>query len=89
MEVLNYAFSCPLGYICDPEQNLTNSCNDIQRKVIEKFKFGDILGGIYCPENYNRIVNCDNGYYCPNASAMLPCPPGYYCPHKVSLYINL
>jgi hypothetical protein len=72
---------CPLGFICDEKQEFMSNCSDIRQAAINQ-SFGDLLGGIYCPENKSTIENCPIGYYCPTPFEQIICPEGEYCPHK-------
>lgn len=41
---------------------------------------GDPLGGNFCPFNSTTPLQpCKKGYYCPDATTILPCPEGKFC----------
>ncbi|KAL3159875.1 hypothetical protein ABBQ38_010273 [Trebouxia sp. C0009 RCD-2024] len=41
---------------------------------------GDPLGGNFCPYNSSTPLQpCKKGFYCPDASTILPCPEGKFC----------
>lgn len=80
---MNDTPSCPLGFICD--NGRFERCADIQAKARLQFHFGDVYGGIYCPEGSFGIENCPVGFYCPAPDVKIPCPSGKFCPHKTSV----
>ena len=66
----NITSPCPSGYTCTSmgdESFGAFSCDEMARLAIEEFGFGNILAGIYCPENETSLLNCPVGSYCPNS----------------------
>jgi hypothetical protein len=56
--------NCPLGFIC--EGVIQRSCDLLRAQARDEFAFGDIFGGIYCPEGSSVLENCPVGSFCVN-----------------------
>lgn len=76
--------SCPSGYFCD------SYANDAPLKSLDLayamyknlFSDNDVTTSNYeeYVEPYRQIQSlCMQGFYCPNATTILPCPEGYWC----------
>jgi hypothetical protein len=72
---------CAAGYICNKTHQA--SCLDIQEAAITEFRFGDIHGGAYCPDDSPYYLNCPIGYYCPNAVSLLSDIYTYFYIHTI------
>jgi len=59
---------------------MTN-CSHVRQLTID-VSFGDVYGGIYCPEGLNSMINCPIGSYCPSPEEQLECPAGKFCSYK-------
>ena len=73
---------CPAGYTCTSMGSKSLgafSCDEMTRISVEVFGFGNILAGIYCPENETSLLNCPVGSYCPDSSTRMDCPAGTFC----------
>ena len=84
----NITSPCPSGYTCTSmgdESFGAFSCDEMARLAIEEFGFGNILAGIYCPENETSLLNCPVGSYCPNSGTKVDCPQGTFCQSKTYL----
>lgn len=66
----NQSEPCPNGYLCESLGHIplgAFSCDELALIAREEFQFGDILAGIWCPENVGNLRNCPRGYYCPDS----------------------
>ena len=66
----NISHPCPGGYTCTSMGNVSLgafSCDELARVALEVFGFGNVLAGVYCPENKTAVMNCPVGGYCPNS----------------------
>ena len=71
--------TCPQGMFC-PNINTTNDRTFPQLCQATPECFQKRLFGEWCPSQgrYEPEV-CRSGFYCPNASTILPCPEGHWC----------
>ena len=66
----NVSEPCPNGYLCERVGNISLgafSCDELARMANGEYGFGDILAGVWCPENVLHLRNCPRGYYCPDS----------------------
>ena len=79
--------ACPEGFICNKTHQA--ECAEIQNVAVNKFKYGDIHGGAWCPLGSPYYLNCPIGFYCPDPVSYTSPPASSLSNHPVSNLLTL